>query len=180
MHSIIRPVSGHAATLAVLLAFLPGCTITPDSKEAEAYIREGATAKHPVASERLGVEFLNSGKVLPTGLPFSEAVRVGDVLYLSGQIGVLPGTVRLAPGGTREEARQAMENIRTTLEAHGRSMRDVIKCTVMLADMSEWAAFNEVYKTFFSAPYPARSALGANGLALGARVEVECIAAVRR
>jgi 2-iminobutanoate/2-iminopropanoate deaminase len=72
-----------------------------------------------------------------------------------------------------------MENIRTTLEAHGHSMRDLFKCTVMLADIAEWPIFNEVYSTFFSAPYPARSALGANGLALGARVEVECIAAVR-
>ena len=70
-----------------------------------------------------------------------------------------------------------MDNIRTSLEAHGLSMRDVVKCTVMLADMSEWAAFNEIYKSYFTPPYPTRSALGASGLALGARVEVECIAA---
>jgi 2-iminobutanoate/2-iminopropanoate deaminase len=136
---------------------------------------------HPaLAEEPEPVEYLNSGKVLPSKLPFSEAVRVGDVLYLSGQIGVLPGTMKLAPGGLKEEARQAMENIRTTLEAHGHSMRDIVKCTVMLADMAEWSAFNEVYTAFFSAPYPARSALGANGLALGARVEVDCIAAIRQ
>ena len=135
---------------------------------------------HPArAGQPSEVEFLNSGKVLPTNLPFSEAVRVGDVFYLSGQIGVAPGTLKLVPGGVKEEARQAIENIRTTLEAHGRSLRDVVKCTVMLADISEWAAFNEVYGTFFSAPYPARSALGVNGLALGARVEVECIAVAR-
>jgi reactive intermediate/imine deaminase len=141
----------------------------------------GLAVTTPVpAGEPEPVEYLNSGKVLPSNLPFSEAVRVGDVLYLSGQVGVVPGTLKLVPGGIRDEARQAMENIRTTLEAHGRSMRDVVKCTVMLADISEWAAFNEIYKTFFSAPYPARSALGANGLALGARVEVECIAAARR
>ena len=125
-------------------------------------------------------EFLNSGKVVPTTLPFSEAVRVDDTLYLSGQIGIVPGTLKLVPGGIREEARQTMENIRTSLEAHGYMMRDVVKCTVMLADIAEWGAFNEVYRTFFSAPYPARSALGANGLALGARVEVECIAARHR
>lgn len=123
------------------------------------------------------VVFLNSGKVLPTGLPLSEAVRVGDTLYLSGQVGVTPGALKLVPGGLKEEARQTMENIRTSLQAHGYSMRDLVKCTVMLADISEWAAFNEVYKTFFDGRYPARSALGANGLALGARVEVECIAA---
>jgi 2-iminobutanoate/2-iminopropanoate deaminase len=122
------------------------------------------------------VQFLNSGKVLPTSLPFSEAVRVGDTLYLSGQIGIVPGTLKLVPGGIKEETRQTMENISATLDAHGYAMRDVVKCTVMLADIAEWAAFNEVYRTFFSGRYPARSALGASGLALGARVEVECIA----
>jgi 2-iminobutanoate/2-iminopropanoate deaminase len=132
------------------------------------------------ADERPRIEYLNSGKVVPATLPFSEAVRVGDVLYLSGQVGIKPGTMQLVAGGVREEARQALENIRTSLVANGYTLGDVVKCTVMLADISEWAAFNEVYKTFFSAPYPARSALGANGLALGARVEVECIAAVDR
>ena len=122
------------------------------------------------------IEFLNSGKVTPTTLPFSEAVRAGDTLYLSGQVGIKPGTLELAPGGIQAEARQALDNIKTTLETHGYSLRDVVKCTVMLADIAEWATFNEVYKTFFSPPYPARSALGANGLAIGARVEVECIA----
>ena len=129
------------------------------------------------AADRPPVEFLNSGKVTPVTLPFSEAVRVGDTLHLSGQIGIKPGTLELAPGGIAGEARQTLENIRTTLETHGYSLRDVVKCTVMLADIGEWAAFNEVYRTFFSPPYPARSAFGANGLALGARVELECIAA---
>jgi 2-iminobutanoate/2-iminopropanoate deaminase len=128
------------------------------------------------AKEPEAVEFLNSGKVYPAGVPLSEAVRVGDTLYLSGQIGIQPGTLKLVPGGLKAEAVQTMSNVRTTLDAHGFTMRDVIKCTVMLADITEWSDFNEVYKTFFSAPYPARSALGANGLALGARVEVECVA----
>jgi reactive intermediate/imine deaminase len=127
-----------------------------------------------------GIEFLNSGKVLPTNLPFSEAVRVGDTLYLSGQVGVLPGSMKLVTGGLEAEARQTLENVRTTLQAHGLGLGNVVKCTIMLADIAEWAAFNEVYKRFFTAPYPARSALGANGLALGARVEVECIAAYPR
>lgn len=130
------------------------------------------------AADSAPIEYLNSGRVLPTTLPFSEAVRVRDTLYLSGQVGIVPGTMKLVPGGMKEEARQTMENIRASLEANGFSMSDVVKCTVMLADISEWAAFNEVYRTFFTAPFPARSALGANGLALGARVEVECIAAV--
>jgi 2-iminobutanoate/2-iminopropanoate deaminase len=130
-------------------------------------------------AEPPAVEFLNSGKIVPTTLPFSEAVRVGDTLYLSGQIGIKPGTLDLAPGGIQAETRQTLENIRTSLETHGYAMRDVVKCTVMLADIAEWATFNEVYKTYFAPPYPARSALGANGLAMGARVEVECLA-VRR
>lgn len=130
------------------------------------------------ASQSDTVEFLNSGKVLPTNLPFSEAVRVGNMLYLSGQIGIVPISMKLAAGGIKEETRQTMENIKTSLEAHGYSMSDLVKCTVMLVDISEWNTFNEVYKSFFSGRYPARSALGANGLALGARVEVECIAAI--
>lgn len=122
------------------------------------------------------MEFLNSGKILPAGLPFSEGVRVGELLYLSGQMGIVPGTTRLVPGGIREEARQTLMNIRGTLEANGLSLKDVAKCTIMLADIGDWQIFNEVYKDFFQAPYPARSALGAIGLALGARVEVECVA----
>lgn len=133
----------------------------------------------PFAAESSSVEFLNSGKVLPTNLPFSEAVRVGDTIYLSGQIGIVPGSMKLASGGMKEEARQTLENIKMSLEANGYAMGNVVKCTVMLADISEWGAFNEVYKIFFSKPYPARSAFGANGLALGARVEVECIAVLR-
>ena len=137
-----------------------------------------ASADRVLAERPATVEFLNSGKVLPTNLPFSEAVRVGNLLFLSGQLGNQPGTLELVPGGIKAEARQTMENIKTSLDAHGYSMRDLVKCTVMLADIAEWAAFNEVYKSFFSGRYPARSALGVNGLALGARVEVECIAAV--
>ena len=129
-----------------------------------------------LAKDRPKVEFLNSGKVYPAGVPLAEAVRVGDTLYLSGQIGIQPGTLKLVPGGIREEAKQTMTNIRTTLEAHGYTMRDVVKCTVMLADIAKWGDFNDVYKTFFSEPFPARSAIGANGLAIGAQVEVECIA----
>ncbi|KNZ33194.1 MAG: endoribonuclease L-PSP [Methylibium sp. NZG] len=125
------------------------------------------------------VEFLNSGKVLPASLPFSEAVRVGDTVYLSGQMGIVPGEMRLAPGGIREQSRQTMENISTTLHAHGLSMRNVVKCTVMLADISDWPAFNEVYRAYFEeGRFPARSAFGANALAMGGRVEVECVAVV--
>ena len=136
-----------------------------------------AAGAPPLAARGDSPEYLNSGKVLPKDLPFSEAVRVGDTLYLSGQIGIVPGSMSLVPGGIEAEARQTLDNIRTTLKAHDYEMSDLVKCTVMLADIGEWAAFNEVYRTFFSPPYPARSAFGANGLALGARVELECIAA---
>ena len=131
------------------------------------------------ASEPPPVEYLNSGKVLPSTLPFSEAVRVGETLYLAGQIGVKPGTMELVEGGIEAEARQTLDNIKATLEAHGHGLQDVVKCTVMLADIEEWGTFNEIYQRYFSPPYPARSAFGANGLAMGARVEVECIAAVK-
>jgi reactive intermediate/imine deaminase len=132
------------------------------------------------SGKKAEVEFLNSGAVLPASLPFSEAARVGDMLYLSGQVGIVPGSMRLVEGGIEAEARQTMENIKTVLEAHGCSMRDLVKCTVMLADISEWARFNRVYESFFTRPYPARSAFGAQGLALNARVEIECIAVLRR
>lgn len=111
-------------------------------------------------------------------LPFSEAVRVGNMLYLSGQIGNLPGTVTLAPGGIGPETRQTLRNISAILERHGASLKDVVKCTVFLADIGEWGAFNVVYREFFGAPYPARSALGGAELVFGARTEVECVAVV--
>jgi 2-iminobutanoate/2-iminopropanoate deaminase len=108
-------------------------------------------------------------------LPFSAAVRVGDMLYLSGQIGT-DSAGALVKGGIEPETRQTMENIRAVLEANGSSMDRVVKCLVMLADMAEWGAMNRVYVTFFPEHLPARSAMGASGLALGARVEIECIA----
>jgi 2-iminobutanoate/2-iminopropanoate deaminase len=114
----------------------------------------------------------------PATLPFSEAVRDGDLLFVSGQIGNRPGTLELAPGGMRAEAAQALENVRAIVERHGSKMSQVVKCTVFLADMKEWGDFNDVYRKAFPGKLPARSALGANGLALGARVEVECIAHV--
>ena len=83
-----------------------------------------------------------------------------------------------APGGIQGEARQALENIRNSLQSHGYSMAHIVKCTVMLADMNDWAAFNSVYTQFFTPPYPARNAFAASGLALGARLEIDAIATV--
>ena len=109
--------------------------------------------------------------------PFSPAVRVGDMLYLAGQIGT-DSTGRLVPGGIQAETRQTMENIRDVLARTGSSMDRVVKCTVMMADMTEWPAMNAIYATYFPRHYPARSAFGATALALGARVEVEGLAVV--
>lgn len=119
-------------------------------------------------------EYLTSEQTTALGLPFSDAVRAGGLLILSGQLGNLPGSMQLAPGGIRAEARQALENVKRILEANGSGMDRVVKCTVMMADIAEWGTFNEVYVTYFPGPKPARSAFAASGLAAGARVELEC------
>lgn len=112
-------------------------------------------------------------------LPFADAVRAGGLLFQSGKLGFDPATQKLVPGGIQPETRQTMESIKAGFARYGVGMDRVVKCTVFLADMKEWAAMNEVYVTYFPAgKMPARSALGANGLALGARVEIECIAAL--
>jgi 2-iminobutanoate/2-iminopropanoate deaminase len=123
-------------------------------------------------------QFLNSPRALELDRPFSEAVRAGDFLFLSGQIGDVPETGKLAEGGLEAEARQTITNVKRVLEANGSSLTDVVKCTVFLADIAEWPAFNTVYRQFFHKPFPARSALAASGLAMNARVELECIAYV--
>ena len=122
--------------------------------------------------------YLTSETTQRMNLPFSDAVRVGNVLYLSGQIGNVSGTTELVPGGIQAEARQTMEKIKTILETNGSSLDRVVKATVMLADISEWPAFNEVYVTYFPGNKPARSAFAGSGLAFGARCEVEVIATV--
>jgi 2-iminobutanoate/2-iminopropanoate deaminase len=110
-------------------------------------------------------------------LPFSEAVRAGDMLYLAGTIGT-GADGKLAAGGIKPEAKQTMDNIIASLKKHGASIDSVVQCTVALADMADWPAFNEVYRGYFKEHFPARMAYGANGLALGARVEVQCNAYV--
>lgn len=110
------------------------------------------------------------------GLPFSPAIRVGNIIYLSGQLGNRIGTRELVPGGIAAETRQTLENIRTVLGAVGSSLEDVFKCTVYLADIADYEAMNRVYATFFPVDPPARSTIAGSGLALGARVEIECMA----
>ena len=113
-------------------------------------------------------EYLNSS----TRTPLSEGVRYGGILYLSGKLGVR------IERGIGPETRAALQSINDALETHGSSMDRVLKCTVMLADMAEWAAMNEVYAEFFPENKPARSAFGVSGLAADGRVEIECMAAV--
>ena len=121
-------------------------------------------------------EFFDEGPMAGKGYPFSESVRIGDILFISGQVGVDENN-KLVEGGIVGETRQIMSNIGGALERRGLGFSDVVKCTVFLADVAEWGDFNTIYTSYFQPPYPARSALGANGLALGARLEVECIAA---
>ena len=113
------------------------------------------------------------------GLPYSDAVRTDNLLFLSGAIGTPPGSRDVVPGGIAAETRQTLENIKRNLEAHGSSMNDVVKCTVMLADIKDFEAMNAVYREYFPVNKPARSTFGVNGLVLNARIEIECIAAAR-
>lgn len=114
------------------------------------------------------------------GLPFSEAVRVGDLLFLAGQIGSLPGTRQLADTGVAGQTRQTLENIKAVLTHAGSAMDRVVKCTVFLTDIRDFAAMNAVYAAYWPSEPPARSTVGVKELVFGARVEIECIALAGR
>ena len=118
-----------------------------------------------------GPVFLGDGGTYP----FSEAVQVGNTLYMSGQIGFKDG--KLVKGGIKAETKQALDNIHTTLLKYGYQKSDIVKCLAMLTDMDDFDDFNKIYKTELTKPYPARSAFGVSELAAGASVEIECIAA---
>jgi 2-iminobutanoate/2-iminopropanoate deaminase len=135
-------------------------------------------ARAAVAAEAGPIDFY-AVENAPKGmsLPFSEAVRAGDMLYLAGMLGT-DASGKLAAGGIKAEAKQTMDNIAASLKKHGASIDRLVQCTVALADMADWPAFNEVYRGYFREHFPARMAYGANGLALGARVEVQCNAYV--
>ena len=136
-------------------------------------------ASQPVAQTSRDPQFINL--VEPWPYPFSSAVRAGDMLYLSGQIGseVVNGQPRLVSGGIDAETKQTLENIKAILAKAGSSMDRVVKCSVMMADMAEWPRMNTIYATYFPGKKPARSAWGATGLALNARVEIECMAIMK-
>ena len=113
---------------------------------------------------------------LPISFPFSSAVVVGDTIYLSGELGVDYETFELVEGGVGAETRQIFENYETTLTALGADLADIVKCTVFLGDMKNYAAMNAAYAASLPDPKPARSTVGVNGLALDAALEIECIA----
>ena len=132
------------------------------------------TMSRVMAAPQQAVRFLNPPA---STAPFSEAVEVGGQMYLSGQLGLIPGQGRLPSGGLVPETKQALANMKTLLEKYGYSMQDVAKCTVLLADMADFAAFNKLYLSAFSKPYPVRTLFSVNGLAFGGRVELDCVAA---
>jgi reactive intermediate/imine deaminase len=142
-------------------------------------MRDDQAALLAAAAGSDDVEILRSDAVNPPGLPFSDGVRIGRLVILSGMLGIMPHTLELAAGGLEAETRETFENLRRVLAAHGMSLRDVVRVQVMLADIADWPRFNDIYREYFFEPFPARSAFGATGLALGARVEVEAFA-VRR
>lgn len=149
--------------VAVVLALAPSLVL---ARPASARAQEGgARTGDAVVRVEGGLE----------GLPFSAAIRAGGMIYLSGQIGNVPGTREL-PEGAAAQTRQTMENIKAVLEAAGASLYDVVKCTIFLDDMAHYGAMNEVYASYWEGPPPARSAFGADGLALGALLEIECLA----
>jgi len=124
------------------------------------------------------VEYVVTADSAPLNLPFSDAVVIDGLMIMSGQLGVNPVNFTLVPGGIEAETRQIFTNMQALLATHNATLADLVKCTVMIADISQWPAFNIIYLSYFPTTKPARSALGANGLALGAAVELECWASL--
>lgn len=162
----MRTIKSLAGAAAIVFAF---------SVAAES--RQKKDKAPPATAQSTTVEYQSAAN--PSARTLSEFVRVGNMLYLSGKLG-FDSTGKLAPGGIGPETKQTLENIKTVLEKNGSSMDNVIKCTVMLADIKEWADMNTVYVTFFKKErLPARSAFGTSGLVQNARVEIECMATLK-
>jgi len=147
----------------LILATTSGCSLTQNT----------SNTYHKQASPEITYYVAEHTK--KSDAPYSDATIVNNVIYIAGQIGRVPGTRKLVAGGIREETQQAMKNIQSIVTELGSSMDKVFKCTCMLDDISEWGAMSEAYKTFFKeGKRPSRSAFAATGLALGAKVEIEC------
>ena len=178
----IRPRGACMMLSAAALAASAACGVAPAPGE-DAQEADGAAAGDAGTATRVpGDTPTPIEHIVPEGvarLPvFTPAVRVGDLVFLSGAIGTPPtGELRVVEGGVGPETRATMENIRLILNAAGLGLEDLVKCTVFLADIADYAAMNEVYVTYFEGMQPpARSAMAGSGLALGALVEIECIA----
>ena len=130
------------------------------------------------SSQKTELKFLKSKEEKKKDLPFSDAVKVGDILFLAGQIGMDHSVRKLVDGGIKAETKQALENIKAVLETNGSDMNHVVKCTVILADIGDFTAMNEVYKTFFKDNFPARTTFS-SGLVAGAKIEIEAIAVIK-
>ena len=121
-----------------------------------------------------------STKKAPAAIgPYSQAIQVGNLVYTSGQIPIDPSTGAFVEGGIKEQTRQSLTNVKAILEEAGLSMSNVVKTTVFMADMGDFAEMNAVYAEFFSEPYPARSAVAVKTLPKGALVEIEVVAEVK-
>ena len=110
--------------------------------------------------------------------PYSQGIKCNGMLYASGQIPLDPATGQLVPGGITEQAHQAFRNVKNLVEAAGTTMANVVKVTVFMADMADFATVNDIYAQYFSDPYPARSAVAVKSLPKGALLEVEVVAVV--
>ncbi len=141
--------------LTFLTVIVFGCTTNPDSSET--------------------IIFHKTHEPKKINAPFSDAVQVGNLYFLSGQVGIDHKTRKLVDGGIQSETKQTLENIKAVLEHHNMSMGNVVKCTVILADINDFVAFNNIYKTYFPNK-PARTTFAAKKLAVGAKIEIECIA----
>jgi reactive intermediate/imine deaminase len=147
-----------------LLSGITVCTLVVST----VFVTASFTARsvQPAAQQQQDIQFIGNSRFL------SNAVKVGNTLYLSGQLGTS------GERGITPETKASLDRIKTLLEANGATMDDVIKCTVFLADFAEWGAMNEVYVTYFTKHRPARSAIAVSGMASNARVEIECTAVV--
>ena len=128
--------------------------------------------------QKTELQFLKSKEEKKKDLPFSDAVKVGDILFLAGQIGMNHSVRKLVEGGIKAETAQALDNIKNVLEANDSGMSHIVKCTVILADINDFAAMNEVYKTYFNDNFPARTTFAAN-LVAGAKIEIEATAVIK-
>ena len=131
--------------------------------------------KNTDTAQKIKIDYYSSKETKELDFPFSDATIVNNIIYVAGQVGNLPGTNKVVEGGIRAETRQTMENIETVLTAVGSSLDKVFKCTCMLSDIGDWGIMSEEYKKFFDKEKkPSRSAFAGTGLALGAKIEIEC------